>query len=143
MVNTRKALTGIFATTTVIIVGWQVGAVALGQGAASSTSSTATTTSNPASGLKSGTYTGSNEQTQFGDVQVEITVANGTITDVKTVVLTGNEGRSDQINSQAAPILRSEVLSSQSANVASVGGATYTSDAYLTSLQSALDQAKG
>jgi uncharacterized protein with FMN-binding domain len=140
-VNTRSALTGIFATVTVVIVGWQVGAVALGQGTTSSAVSSAA--SNPASGLKSGTYTGANEQTRFGDVQVEITVSNGTITDVKTVVLTGNEGRSDQINSQAAPILRSEVLSSQSANVASVSGATYTSDAYLASLQSALDKAKG
>jgi uncharacterized protein with FMN-binding domain len=140
-VNTRSALTGIFATVTVVIVGWQIGAVALGQGTTSSAVSSAA--SNPASGLKSGTYTGANEQTRFGDVQVEITVSNGTITDVKTVVLTGNEGRSDQINSQAAPILRSEVLSSQSANVASVSGATYTSDAYLASLQSALDKAKG
>jgi uncharacterized protein with FMN-binding domain len=140
-VNTRSALTGIFATVTVVIVGWQVGAVALGQGTTSSAVSSAA--SNPASGLKSGTYTGANEQTRFGDVEVEITVSNGTITDVKAVVLTGNEGRSDQINSQAAPILRSEVLSSQSANVASVSGATYTSDAYLASLQSALDKAKG
>jgi uncharacterized protein with FMN-binding domain len=140
-VNTRSALTGIFATVTVVIVGWQVGAVALGQGTTSSAVSSAA--SNPASGLKSGTYTGANEQTRFGDVQVEITVSNGTITDVKAVVLTGNEGRSDQINNQAAPILRSEVLSSQSANVASVSGATYTSDAYLASLQSALDRAKG
>jgi uncharacterized protein with FMN-binding domain len=140
-VNTRSALTGIFATVTVVIVGWQIGAVALGQGTTSSAVSSAA--SNPASGLKSGTYTGANEQTRFGDVQVEITVSNGTITDVKAVVLTGNEGRSDQINNQAAPILRSEVLSSQSANVASVSGATYTSDAYLASLQSALDRAKG
>jgi len=46
-----------------------------------------------------------------------------------------------QISNSAAPILRSEVLSSQSARVSTVGGATYTSDAYLTSLQSALDQA--
>jgi len=140
-VKTRAALTGIFATVTAIVVGWQVGAVALGHGATSSSASSAAST--PGSGLKAGTYTGAYEQTRFGDVRVEITVANGTITDVTTVVLTGNEGRSDQINSQAAPILRSEVLSSQSANVASVGGATYTSGAYLASLQAALDKAKG
>jgi uncharacterized protein with FMN-binding domain len=68
-------------------------------------------------------------------------VANGKITTVTPLHLTDNGGRSVQISNYAAPILRSEVLSSQSSQVSSVGGATYTSDAYLTSLQSALDQA--
>lgn len=80
--------------------------------------------------------------TRFGSVQVEIVVASGKITDVVAVHLTDDGGRSVQISAQAAPILRSEVLQSQSANVSTVGGATYTSEAYLTSLQSAIDQAK-
>ena len=72
--KTRAALTGIFATVTAIVVGWQVGAVALGHGATSSSASSAAST--PGSGLKAGTYTGAYEQTRFGDVRVEITVAN-------------------------------------------------------------------
>ncbi len=89
----------------------------------------------------SGSFTGSSVNTRYGDVQVQIVVASGTITDVKALRLTDADGRSVQISTRAAPILRSEVLSSQSARVSSVGGATYTSDAYLSSLQSALDQA--
>ena len=81
-------------------------------------------------------------QTQFGPVQVAIVVANGKITDVKSLQLTNEGGRSVEISNYAAPILRKEVLAAQSAKVNSVGGATYTSDGYLTSLQSALDQAK-
>ncbi|MGN6503293.1 MAG: FMN-binding protein, partial [Pseudolysinimonas sp.] len=55
--------------------------------------------------------------------------------------LTDADGRSVQISNRAAPILHDEVLSAQSANVQMVGGATYTSEGYLMSLQSALDQA--
>ena len=45
------------------------------------------------------------------------------------------------MRTRAEPILRAEVLAAQSADVSMVSGATYTSRAYLTSLQSALDQA--
>ncbi|MCU1471197.1 MAG: FMN-binding protein [Glaciihabitans sp.] len=72
---------------------------------------------------------------------MRITVASGKLTDVTAVHLTDNGGRSVEISNYAAPILRTEVLAAQSANVSSVGGATYTSQGYLTSLQSALDQA--
>ena len=79
--------------------------------------------------------------TQFGDMQVSVTIANGTINEVTPLQLTNRGGRSVAISSQAAPILRSEVLSAQSASVHNVSGATYTSDGYLRSLQSALDTA--
>ncbi|GAA2180186.1 hypothetical protein GCM10009785_10000 [Brooklawnia cerclae] len=69
-----------------------------------------------------------------------ITVQGGRITDV-TGSANSSESRSDQINSRAEPILTSEVLSAQSADVDAVSGATYSSRAYLSSLQSALDQA--
>jgi len=75
-------------------------------------------------------------------MQVAIVVSGGKITDVKALQLTNQGGRSVQISNYAAPILRKEVLAAQSAKVNSVGGATYTSEGYLTSLQSALDQAK-
>jgi uncharacterized protein with FMN-binding domain len=74
-------------------------------------------------------------------MQVEIVVSKGKITDVKALKLTDQGGRSVEISNYAAPILRSEVLAAQSANVSTVGGATYTSEGYLNSLQSALDKA--
>ena len=88
-----------------------------------------------------GTYDGDVVQTRFGTVQVQITVKAGQITEVTALKLTDAEGRSVQISNYAAPILRSEVLQAQSADVQTVGGATVTSDAYLTSLQAALDAA--
>ena len=88
-----------------------------------------------------GTYDGDVVQTRFGTVQVQITVKAGQITDVTALKLTDAEGRSVQISNYAAPVLRDEVLQAQSANVQTVGGATVTSDAYLTSLQAALDAA--
>lgn len=97
--------------------------------------------STSSSGLKNGTYTGAVESTRFGDVQVQVVVAGGKITDVKALQLTDAERRSEMISATAAPILRSEVLQAQSANVDTVSGATVTSDAYLSSLQAALDAA--
>ncbi|TFB98626.1 FMN-binding protein [Cryobacterium sp. MDB1-18-2] len=88
-----------------------------------------------------GTFTGSSVQTRFGPVQVSVTIANGTITEVTALQLTNDGGRSVAISAQAAPILRSEVLSAQSAKVSNVSGATYTTRGYLTSLQAALDTA--
>jgi uncharacterized protein with FMN-binding domain len=80
-------------------------------------------------------------QTRFGNVQVQITVSGGKITDVTALQLTDEDRRSVAISNRAAPLLRSEVLQAQSANVQTIGGATVTSDAYLSSLQAALDAA--
>ncbi|TFD57500.1 FMN-binding protein [Cryobacterium sp. Hh7] len=74
-------------------------------------------------------------------MQVSVIIANGAITEVTPLQLTNRGGRSVAISNQAAPILRSEVLAAQSANVQSVSGATYTTQGYLRSLQSALDTA--
>ncbi|HOW01131.1 MAG TPA: FMN-binding protein [Rhodoglobus sp.] len=95
----------------------------------------------PTTGATDGTYAGSTVNTRFGPVQVQVTIAGGAITDVTALQLTNTDGRSVQISNYASPILAQEVLSSQSAQVSNVGGATYTSQAYLQSLQSALDQA--
>ena len=162
--RTRAVLGSILGSVTVLVVGWQAGAAAAHNAATeastSSTSAGATTptgsattstpsssaTASPSAGTSStgvtGTFAGSTVQTRFGPVQVEIVVADGKITNVKALQLTNDGGRSVQISNYAAPILRKEVLSAQSANVSSVGGATYTSEAYLSSLQSALDKAK-
>ena len=51
------------------------------------------------------------------------------------------DGHSQRISQAAEPILREEALSAQTANIDLLSGATYTSEAYVESLQSALDQA--
>ncbi len=112
------------------------GSASTGSGSSGSSGSTTATT-----GATDGTYTGSSVGTRFGNVQVQVTISGGAITDVTAVQLTDHDGKSVQISNRAAPILAQEVLSAQSANVQMVSGATYTSRAYLESLQSALDQA--
>jgi len=91
----------------------------------------------------SGTYTGDAVQTRYGTVQVEITVTDGQITAVDALQAPSGNPRNEQITSHAVPILTDEVLAAQNANVDSVSGASYTSDGYLQSLQSALDQMNG
>jgi uncharacterized protein with FMN-binding domain len=87
------------------------------------------------------TYDGSAVQTRYGTVQVAVTVVGKKITNVAFLQLTSHDGRSADINNQAAPILLQETLSAQSGNIDSVSGASFTSAGYLQSLQSALDQA--
>ncbi len=107
----------------------------------SSTTGSSSTSTLGASAKAGGTYAGTAVETRFGTVQVQVTIKAGVITDVTALHLTDQEQRSVQISARAAPLLRSEVLSAQSANVQTIGGATYTSEAYLTSLQAALDAA--
>ncbi|WP_028267011.1 FMN-binding protein [Arthrobacter sp. MA-N2] len=92
-------------------------------------------------GAKDGTFDGSQIQTRYGTIQVQAVIAGGKITDVVPLQLTDVGSLSGEIDQQAVPMLKSEVLSSQSANVDTVGGATYTSQGYLNSLQAALDAA--
>ena len=85
--------------------------------------------------------TGSVAQTRWGPVQVRISVAAATITDVAVVEYPSGNSRDDEINGYALPILIQETLQAQSADVDMVSGATITSAGYQQSLQSALDQA--
>ena len=164
----RATVGGIFASVAILGIGWQFGSAAATsfRAADAGGTSTATTTSSGSSGSTStsggtstaptpsasatassgsgssgGTFVGAVESTRFGDVQVEIVVSSGKITDVKALKLTDRGGRSVEISNQAAPILRTEVLKAQSAKVDSVSGATYTTDGYLSSVQSAIDKA--
>ena len=87
----------------------------------------------------SGQLTGSAVDIGYGVVQVQVTMQNGAITDVQALQLPSG-GHSGQVSSYAAPQLRSEALAAQSAQINTVSGATYTSQGYMQSLQSALDQ---
>ncbi|HUD20710.1 MAG TPA: FMN-binding protein [Candidatus Saccharimonadales bacterium] len=95
----------------------------------------------PASGYKNGTYTGSVADAFYGNVQVQVTIAGGKITDVKFLDYPQDRNTSRQINSQAMPYLTQEAIQAQSANVDIVSGATATSGAFQQSLSSALQQA--
>jgi uncharacterized protein with FMN-binding domain len=92
-------------------------------------------------GFKDGVYTGQDVFTQFGDVQVKVTISGGRITDVQPVQLPFDRPRSAEISQFADPQLHDEVLQAQSAQIDLLSGATYTSDAYARSAQAALDQA--
>ncbi|MGR3939019.1 FMN-binding protein [Streptomyces sp. BRA346] len=107
-----------------------------GTGAASTSPSTA-----HAQGGTSGTYTGSVVNTVYGPVQVSVTLSHGKITAVKAVRTPSDRPRSQQIAADAVPQLTREALSAQSAHIDAVSGATYTSEGYTRSLQSALDKA--
>lgn len=108
--------------------------------------STATPTPTPstdsgASSSSDGTYTGDAVQTRFGPVQVEITVDGGRITTSVVTQVPWNDHRDQEINGYAVPILNDEAVRAQSADIDMVSGATYTSDGYVQSLQSAIDRA--
>ncbi len=94
-------------------------------------------------GLRDGTVQGQQVDTRYGPVQVAVTIQGGRITDVQALQLPSDHPRSEAISQYVEPILRSEALQAQSAQIDLVSGATYTSDAYSRSLQSALDQAGG
>ena len=89
------------------------------------------------------TVTGDTIQTRWGPVQVKITLKGGKLTEVTAVQSPSDNPRDQEINSYALPRLRSEALQAQSADIDTVSGATYTSDGYRQSLQSALDSARG
>jgi uncharacterized protein with FMN-binding domain len=109
------------------------------QPAAATTPTTATTApTKTASGAR--TATGTAVDTQYGAAQVRVTVKGGKITDIEALQLQGNDPRSLQISSSAEPILKQEALAKQSADIDAVSGATFTSDSYTQSLQSALDK---
>jgi uncharacterized protein with FMN-binding domain len=82
---------------------------------------------------------GATEQFGYGLLDVKVTISGTRITDVSVPTLEVAEFTSQQISEQAIPLLRSEVLTAQSARIDAVSGATYTSEAYAASLQAALD----
>lgn len=87
------------------------------------------------------TITGQAVQTPYGVVQVRIIETGTRLTNVVPLELPHDSARSSQIAASAAPLLRNEALRADSASIDVVSGATYTSDGYAQSLQSALDHA--
>lgn len=82
-------------------------------------------------------------QTKYGTIQVRIVTVGRRIQSVSFAQLQGDEQLSDEINAYAGPLLVQRTLVAQSAHIDTVSGATYTSDGYRQSLQSALDKVAG
>jgi uncharacterized protein with FMN-binding domain len=87
------------------------------------------------------TVTGQVAETARGPVQVELTLAGQRITKVTMLQQTDDGPLSNQIDATAIPKLINETLTAQSAHIDAVSGASYTSEGYIQSLQSALDKA--
>jgi len=104
--------------------------------AAATTQSTAAVTTTAASTVKNGTFTGPSVYVNYGNVQVQITVVNGRITDA--VAVKAPSGKNDRYTNMAVPILKQQTLKAQSANIQGASGASYTSYGWFTSLQGAL-----
>ncbi|HEY2224719.1 FMN-binding protein [Actinomycetospora sp.] len=128
--STMPAAAGTPATTTAGT------ASSTGAATASGTTTTATSTS-----TYTGTVTGAAADTRWGPVQVRVTLAGGKITAVDVVQQPDENPKDQEINADAVPALVSETLEAQSTQIDMVSGATYTSEGYVQSLQSALDQA--
>jgi uncharacterized protein with FMN-binding domain len=109
----------------------------------SNTSSTANSSTSPSStgAYRDGSYTGSIADAYYGNVQVKVTISGGKITDVKFLQYPNTHSTSVYINQQAMPYLQQEAIKAQSANVNIISGATYTSQAFIQSLNNALSQA--
>jgi uncharacterized protein with FMN-binding domain len=116
--------------------------------AAASASATATTSATPtavattaaaAPAAKSGTFTGPSVFVNYGNVQVQITVVNGRITDA--IAVKAPSGKNDRYTNMSVPTLKQQTLAAQSADIKGVSGASYTSYGWFTSLQGALADA--
>ena len=97
------------------------------------------TTPTPVAKKVSGTFTGNVVNVNYGNVQVQITVVDGKITDAQA--LQAPTGRSDRFTQYAIPILRAQTLAAQGSNIQGASGASYTSYGWYTSLQAALAKA--
>lgn len=109
--------------------------------ASSSPSTTPPTTTSPPttpSGTKSAT--GADEAFRYGQLAVTVTVSGGKITHVGIATISEPDSRSESIDSYAVPQLEQQVVEADSAQIDGVSGATYTSDAFVESLTSALDK---
>jgi uncharacterized protein with FMN-binding domain len=159
-VSTKAKLAALTASAGVLAAGWAIGtangqaATATDQsgtttgssqtttGTTTSAATKAATTAKAASGAyKDGSYTGTTASHRYGSVTVTVKISGGKISDVTANVVDDGDRKSKSINSQAIPMIKSAVLSANSYKVSTIGGATYTTGAYLTSLQSALSKA--
>jgi uncharacterized protein with FMN-binding domain len=116
-----------------------------GGGSQAASAATLTAGTAPPAGAKAQTVVGSVQQLNggLGDIQVKVTAANGKITSVGMAQMNLHGPQSQQISNNVIPQLEQQVLASNGGSIHGVSGATYTTQAFATSLQAALDQLKG
>jgi uncharacterized protein with FMN-binding domain len=147
----RSAFFAGVGSAAIVAIGWQAGVGTLvtslpqsqasASGAVSSGGTPVTPAAATVTGPADGTYDGAVTNTRYGPQQVQVVFASGQLADVIVVQTQTADSKSKQISSRANPLLREEALTAQSANISNVSGATYTSESYIQSLQSALDAA--
>src|ERR1039457_5759600 len=108
-------------------------------GSSSTPGPTSTFTSTTAA-ARTRTALGADVHYRYGELELQVTATGGRITNVQPAIDTAFDPRSSQVNSYAEPLLQSQTLQAQSANINGVSGATFTSQAYVQSLQAALDK---
>jgi uncharacterized protein with FMN-binding domain len=121
--------------------GSSTGASAIAQNAFLLSSSTAPAAGATLASLKSGTFSGKREYAYYGYVKVQAVIQNGTLQDIRVVEYPSDNGRSRYINSIALPYLIQETVSANTWKVDLISGATFTSVAFLRSLQEAMKAA--
>lgn len=109
---------------------------------ASSPPPSAAATAPPATAPAARQVTGRAFDNPYGTVQVRVTLDGSRLVDVAAVQSPADQDRSVEIAREALPLLRQEVLKAQSAQIDVVSGASYDSQGYAQSVQSALDQAR-
>ena len=107
----------------------------------SRTGSTSSSSATSSSASATKTVSGDAADTRYGPIQVRITVTNGKLTNATATEYPTQDPLDYQINSYAIPQLNQEAVAAGNAHIDVVSGATYTSDGYAQSLQSALDKA--
>ena len=101
----------------------------------------ASATPRASAGYSDGSYTGDVADSIYGPVQVKAVVSGGKLTDVVFLQYPNDRPHSAELSSQAMPVLKSEAIQAQNANVDVVSGATQTAEAFSQSLASALSKA--
>lgn len=111
-------------------------------GSSSNTSSGATPPTSPSTGYKDGSYTGDSADASYGNVQVAAIISGGKLIDVNVLQFPNSHSDSVAINQQALPMLKQEAIQTQNPNnIQIISGATFTSEAFIQSLTSALNKA--
>jgi len=98
-------------------------------------------TSTAVTGFKDGTYIGLETSSMYGKAKAQVIISNGQITDVQFLEYPNDRQTSIMKSNMAMPIIKQEVIQSQSVNVNTVSGATQTSESFIQSISSALSQA--
>ena len=100
---------------------------------------TKTATPTPTAKSINGTFTGPVVDVSYGNVQVQITVVNGQITDAQALI--APTGKNDKYTRMALPKLKQQTLAAQSTNIQGASGASYTTYGWRKSLQGAMVKA--